>query len=70
MSSQCDAWHPVSGPRLRRCSRPARYSLTIEVSGEVYRLYRCPPCRDELVTKVDRDGIEILDETPLSLMTS
>jgi hypothetical protein len=67
MFNQCDAWPTVPGSRIEQCSRPAQYSLTIEAYGEVYIVYRCQPCRDELVTKADSDGIEILDETPLPL---
>jgi hypothetical protein len=67
MFSQCDAWLTVPGSRMEQCSRSAQYSLTIEAYDEVYIVYRCQPCRDELVTKADSDGIEILDETPLPL---
>ncbi|MCL4299167.1 MAG: hypothetical protein KJ077_25750 [Anaerolineae bacterium] len=67
MFSQCDAWPTALSSRLEQCSRPAQYSLTIEAYGEVYIVYRCQPCRDELVTKAESDGIEILDETPLPL---
>ena len=70
MSSQCDAWYTVIGLReshLKRCSNPAQYCLTIEAYSEIYTVYRCQPCRDELVTKADRAGIEILDEMLLLL---
>lgn len=70
MSSQCDAWYAVSGfsdSQLIRCANPAQYSLTIEAYGEVYTVYRCQPCRDELITKAESDGIEILDEMLLPL---
>ncbi len=70
MFSQCDAWNTVPGPNgahLERCAHPVQYSLTTEIDGEVYTVYRCQQCRDELVTKADSDGIEILDETPLPL---
>lgn len=70
MDLLCDAWHTIqssTGSRLERCSNPAQYNLTIELNGEVYALYHCQPCRDELVAKADNEGIEILDETPLPL---
>jgi hypothetical protein len=70
MSSQCEAWYAVSGfsdSQLVRCTNPAQYSLTIEAYGEVYIVYRCQPCRDELVTKANSDGVEILDEALLTL---
>lgn len=73
MGLRCDAWHTIQSPtgsRLERCSNPARYSVTIAVNGEVYTVYRCQPCRDELVTKVDNDGIEILDESHCLCRTS
>ena len=67
MFSQCDAWHNVSGSHLERCPNSVQYRLTIKVYDEVYGVYRCHSCRDELVTKADSDGIEILDETSLPL---
>ncbi len=67
MFSQCDAWHTGPGSHLKRCSNPIQYRLTIKVYDEVYPVYRCQPCRDELATKAESDGIEILDETPLPL---
>lgn len=70
MFSQCDAWNTVlspTGPNLEQCPHPAQYSFTIQISGEVYTVYRCQSCRTELLAKADSKGIEILDETPLSL---
>jgi hypothetical protein len=70
MGLPCDAWHTIQSPtgsRLERCSNPARYNLTIEVNGEVYALYHCQSCRDELVAKAENEEIEILDETSLPL---
>lgn len=70
MFSQCDEWNTVlgpTGPNLERCPHPAQYSLTVQISGEVYTVYRCQFCRDELMAKADSEGIEMLDETPLPL---